>query len=209
MDIPQKTTKIHAHQILIVVLILAAVGLFLLNARLYTGPKEPCLDNMVLLWEGEYPEPVVYVQEKHVQQGFVDMCLTHTQECHIEEGLYHPWAKEYLRFATYKEKEIYLSTGSFQSDVQSYPKGTEVIVEARLSQDVCMFRVGSDRWKEVCPDAQHFRLIVGTPHKKGRQFVEIPCTEGYKSWIEVNETLFEHTAISRGVIQGYGLVTAP
>ena len=208
MDIPQKTTKIHAHHILIAVLILAFVGLFLLNNRLRVTPKEPCSDKMVLLWEGEYPEPVVYVQKEHIQQGFVDMCLESIRQCSIEEGLYHPWAKENLRYATYKEKEIYESRVSFQSDLKSYPKGTEVIIDARLSQDICIFRVGVDRWKDICPNSQQFRLTMGTPNQKGRQFVEVPCREGYVTWIEVNEALFDNAEISRGVIQGYGLVTA-
>ena len=207
MDIPQKTTNVQAQHILLLVLVLGALGLFLLNTRLPEGAHEPCAENMAKLWEGEYPEPVVHVQTDIVRDGFTDMCLTAMQTCRISKGLYHPWAKKDLRYATHKEKEFYESMRNFQSDIQSYSKGTQVIVEARLSPDTCMLRVEKDRWKGDCPSSQAFRLVSGTPYQKGRQFVEVPCQEGYSTWIEIHDALFEEDAVSRGMIQGYGLVT--
>ena len=206
MNIPQKTTKINALHILLPVCVFGSILIALVVFRTKDKAEDPCAQNLVFLWEGEYPDPVVHIQKNSTVEGYKDTCLLQTHSCTLSEGLYHPWSTQPRRYGTQKESLTYEAKNTFYSDIQTYQAGQKVIVEAVISQEHCVLRVEQDRWKGSCPSVHKFRLVSGDPNKKGRQFFEASCTEGYMAWIEVNDDFLQKEGVSRGVIQGYGKI---
>ena len=204
----QKTRHIGATHLLLMV-VLGGGSLMGAIAVFTDKTTQPCAHNLVMLWEGEFPEPAVYLSKDTVLTGFTDQCLTQSQSCTVPAGLYHPWAASKGRYSMKKEPAIFEAQTSFRSERNQYKKGQRLYIDAKLSQGECLFRVEKDRWQDSCPTEDGFSLISGDINKAGRHFFEASCAEGHQVWIEASPTLFDSENISRGVIQGYGQVSAP
>ena len=208
MNVPHKTTNIQATHLLLMVVLGGGI-LVGLVVWLTDNKKQPCANNIAMLWEGEYPEPVVYISQNTTLTGYKDECLAQSKNCTLSSGLYHPWAATTLRYGMKKAPVVFEAKKSFSSERNRYSKGQHLYIEAKVSQQVCLFRVGSDSWQDSCPTPEEFKLISGDINKTGRKFFEAECTEGYRAWIEVEQSIFEKEGISRGVIQSYGRVAPP
>ena len=205
MQMPSTTTKIDPKYILVFLVLVSIFPIYILWP---SKAQEPCEKDIIPFWNGEYPEPVVVVQEKTTYNAYMDLCLQKMSGCTMTASIIHPWSKEDIQYASKPETVLYRSLVSFSSDLVDYDIGTEVLHEGKTPDGMCSFRVGTDRWQTSCTFLENVSYISGDKEAKARQFFLTSCEEGYKGWVEVNEDLFDDIRINRGLIKGYGVIAA-
>ena len=206
MQVPSKTTKIDAKYILTFLIMTSVLPIYVLWPS--AKQKNPCTEEIIPFWNGEYPEPVVVIKEISTQSAFEDLCLEQTIPCTIPPGLVHPWSKQDILYASKPEPVLYRSITAFSSDLMDYEVGTELWYEGETPDGMCSFRVLSDRWYTSCQFLEHISYVSGNRGAKPRQLFLITCSEGHKGWIEVREELFDDFRIDRGLIKGYGIIAS-
>jgi hypothetical protein len=206
MNIPSTTTKINGKQVLLGIVLCSVIPLYILWPNSSTKDADVCMDSFVSFWNGEYPEPVVVIKGKKELQGYKNLCLSEKISCTPKEGIIHPWAQKDIQYVTKPTAVIYRSKVEFSSDLHDYKAGQEIFFEGRNGQGMCSFRVGEDRWLANCDDQKKLEHISGDPTQGGQQFFHAKCMEGYSSWIEVHQELFDDLSIVHGLIKGYGMV---
>ena len=208
MNIPQTTTKISGANIFIIVVAILSVPMYLLWSVSAREGSSSCMDAIVLSWMGEYPEPVIVIKETIEWNGRRDFCTESTEKCTLSPQVIHPWAEtKDIQFATLPPNVLFRLNRSMSSNLQDYPIGQEVFWEGQLSAGMCSFRVGSDRWMASCEEEKNMTQISGNLREEPRPFFSVTCTEGYKVWVEVTDSLFDTVRVDKGVIKGYGVVS--
>lgn len=205
MQIPQTTAKVDSRHILVLLAVFSAVSFYVLWP---SSSQEPCAQNVLPFWNGEYPEPVVVIREKNTVQAYKTLCMEVSRTCTLSKGMIHPWSQDQFSYASKPYSVSYLSRGGFSSDLHDYEAGTELIYEGETPDGLCSFRKDTDRWNSSCHFLESLEHIAGDLQAKGRQFFLSPCTEGGQGWVEVNEELFRNVGIDRGFIKGYGVISA-
>ena len=205
MQVPARTTKIDPKHILVAIVLVCAIPLYILWP---SKSHEPCTNDIIPFWNGEYPEPVVVVRQKVPYTAHVDLCLEETFRCTILPGMVHPWAKEKMRYASKPEPVLYRSSVDFASNLRDYTSGSEVVYEGKTPDGMCSFRVDTDRWYTSCTFLEQLVYVSGKQGVKARQFFFTACEEGRAGWIEVDDSLFSNVGVDRGLIKGYGVIAS-
>ena len=205
MQVPSRTTKIDPKHILIVIVLVSIVPMYMLWPA---TSQEPCTEDVIPFWNGEYPEPVVVIRDKTTRTAYSNLCLEDVFDCTISSGMVHPWAKEEIQYASKPTPILYRASASFSSDLKDYDVGTELFYEGETPDGMCSFRVDADRWYTSCRFLGQLAYVSGKKGVKARQFFFASCAEGSKGWIEVDEKLFNDLRIDRGLIKGYGIIAA-
>jgi hypothetical protein len=205
MHIPRTTTKVDARHILLLLLSFSALSFYILWP---SSSKDPCTQDTLSFWNGEYPEPVVVVRKETLQKGYETLCTEKKTPCTIAAGIIHPWSKEKYSYASKPSVVSYRARQNFSSDLHDYEAGIEIEYEGETPDGMCSFRRGSDRWQSSCQFMDTLEHIAGDPQAKGRQFFLASCLQGGQSWIEVDEELFSDVSVDRGFIKGYGVISA-
>lgn len=179
----------------------------------------PAGTEVVGLWQGEYPSPVVQVLEEVALPASSGPCQPATQECVVAPGLYHPWAGGREGAATayatvtpttrYEAKEGGIYEVYSDAGAERWPldRGDVIEVGAYYGEGQCELRFGDQTASGECPGVGElaFEELPGTAFEE-RQLVEIPCYRGVPLWIEVDAALFARPEVTEGVITGYGEV---
>jgi hypothetical protein len=202
-----------------------------------SGPQSahaacPDGDEVVELWAGEYPDPVVWIDAPTDLPVRAVPCAEPWRTCPVASGLYHPWARdkpEGTAFATINTVARFEAVDAFELtdgvDTIAVDPGTTVEVPTYLGEGHCAYRIpqGSGEPTEIsglCPEMLGEKLkaigegAVKTP-ERGPQFVRVPCADSpdperpVLGWVLVDEALFEHETVRRGQITGYGEVAPP
>lgn len=165
-----------------------------------------------MTWQGEYPGPVVDVQQPVTLKFRRDPCSTVEGECTLAAGLYHPWAmaRKATGFATVRPVLRYEATRNFTDEEGvSFQKGDIVEVTAYLGEGFCAFRRNGVEDSGYCPnmfDEGVFTLLNPEAEQIPQiQLFEAPCQTGGSGWFVVDDAL-ARPEVKEGVITGYGEV---
>ena len=208
MHDPENTTKLTSVHLLLLVVFLGTIPLAVLWFSRIDSSNEFCSEDILPFWSGEFPDPVLVVQQAQELTGFTDTCFTAKKSCTVGAGIYHPWSDMDSVYISTHEPVVYLSKHELASDLKDYPSNTEIIWEGYVNQEKCALRIGTDRWIGDCPDTDSMSLVSGDPRGDTRQFFSAQCSDSSAIWLEVVPELFEATGITKGVIMEYGRVAA-
>ena len=170
-------------------------------------------------WSGEYPRPVIYVEEngehRRKIRGYTSLREPLQQKsCTIKTGIYHPWSKErtsVANFYTILPKVDYRVKRDTVLGEHRLHRGDLLENEIYLAEGSCLYRLnGKEQITEICveeamDDPTVFRKRVHPGHRK-EQWLRLRCDEGYTVFVRDRELLRQHH-VRRGKISGYGKVT--
>jgi len=173
--------------------------------------EESCHDNGLLMptWPGEYPYPAVNLSENTELQGVIDICkMTQSESCMVPAGLYHPWAESDSQYASIVPAAIYRTLEPVRGKLKRHEAGSELTILAYKTAGICRVGIEDDIWEMTCPNPILAKWLqpLESEEINPRQFFMANCMDGVKRWIEVDEPLFEHGAVSKGTIGSHGTV---
>ena len=224
--------------------LLACGGLDLPTPDAHPPPSGPqastaaCDDGIevVELWAGEYPEPVVWIDAPTDLPVRAAPCAEPWRTCPVGPGLYHPWAPEnpdHLAFATLSTVERYEVVKPFELtdgvDVVQVTPGITVEVPTYLGEGICAYRIPQASGAPLetvgnCPpllaDPEAVQRVGGpadaTPGtERGPQLVRVACEDSpdpdhpILGWVLVDDALLARPTIQEGRITGFGEVAPP
>ncbi len=174
---------------------------------------ERCPDGsfVFMAWEGEYPSPVVSVIREAQLMGRGEPCQeTASIACSVPAGVYHPWGKDGLGFATIRGVDRYRATVDRKLWEGEVTAGSEVEVIGYFGEGFCQFRVHGKEMQGECPGmiSDDGFVEIPTPEVTEIQAFQVPCSNGLKAWIDVDDTLWAAEGVQHGAITGYGEVAA-
>lgn len=172
------------------------------------GPETHQLDG----WSGEYPQPVVQVLTRVTLPARRAPCdpAPNTQ-CTLSPGLYHPWAgRAEQQFASLtrphqtRTRRALSFDDATPSGALTVPAGEEITQLAYLSEGYCQLAALGQRFDGPCLSDEDLVEPVPRAGGRGRQMLSVPCPEGGRAWIEVDDALEARDEVQWGEVRGYG-----
>lgn len=163
-------------------------------------------------WQGEYPEPILHVQQRVTVTAASEPCGAPSFECTVPEGLYHPWSTvTEAQFRTAKIPQVYRATQPVQAWADSgevtLPTGTEITIVLYMGEGQCVAEVGGARHELTCPGVAEGdgMVLLSGEAAPDVQLLGVTCAEGRTGWV-VDTALLSQPGVAEGQILGYGEV---
>jgi hypothetical protein len=167
-------------------------------------------------WPGEYPTPVVQVdQTVRVMVRRSPCDETATLKCRVEPGLYHPWAQgaDPKGYATVAPTERYLLRTEMRysegEGEKTLPKGTEVELLSALAEGQCLMKALGRTFSAHCVPNQapetYTLLPSRFPESWAHQYVRVAC-DGQPGWVLLDAEWDAQAGVRQGRVVKYGKV---
>lgn len=166
-------------------------------------------------WSGEYPYPVISVEEKKEKwqtvRGYSSLRdLGKKKSCTIKTGVYHPWSRDktsLINFYSIIPNVSYVVKHDTILEEMKLKKGDQLKREIYLAEGFCSYTLKDGKNLETfCIDEKNknFKRLASVAHPR-EQWLYLKCKESYNIFVQ-DKDLLKQPHVKEGQITGYGEV---